>query len=406
MHRPFAAVLVLVAGAAQATDGEASAPAAPSLVLTLHDALRLAAERAPIAVLARQRVAVARGRLLAAQPWLADNPTLAAGAAARAARAGVSADLDVSLAQALEIGGQQAARRDAGVAGISEATALSDDAVRLAMAHAGEAFIDAVVAARSLELAKQTLDRTEQLARVTARRQAAGEISGVDARLADAQLARARAGIAAAGASCSVTLGALRVALGASSDTAITLAPDWQTVLTTGETTERADVRVAKAARDRVDAELRLADAAAWPSLEASTGYALDGGDHLLGAAVAVQLPLFARGQGAAAAARAERAALDLEIEALRSSASTEVASARAALEQRRLARTAIADAVDAAREGARLARRAYEAGETSLADLLVIEREALAIEEEQITVQADEARQALAAFIAEGASP
>src|SRR5262245_17237636 len=110
MHRRLPAVLVLVAGSAFAADGGAS----PSpLQLSLLDTLHLAADRAPAVALAKKRIDVARGRLLGVAPWLATNPNVSVGAAARLKPVGgATADFDASVSQAFELGGQQGARRD------------------------------------------------------------------------------------------------------------------------------------------------------------------------------------------------------------------------------------------------------------------------------------------------------
>jgi outer membrane protein, heavy metal efflux system len=403
MHRPFTAVLVLLAGSAHAADG---GPSPSSMTLSLKDALSLARERAPAVVLARQRVEIARGRLLGVEPWLADNPSLNAGAAARMNPSQTSADLDLSISQAFELGGQQGARRSSADASIAEALAVSDDVARLALSSVGDAFVEALAAESSAKLATQTLLRAEGLFTIAGRRHTAGEASGVDVQLATAQLARATARVASARAEQLKAFGALRVALGLPAQVELVLDGTALSLELQQPVGERADLRALGAQREGAVAEGRAAEGAAWPTVQATAGYSLDDGDHLVGGSIGIPIPVFARGQGDAAAARAQVAALDVEIAALTQSAQTEIVTASAALLERRAASKAMADGVAAARESARLARRGYEAGDSSLADLLVIEREALIFQEEQITLQSDEAHAALAVFIAAGATP
>lgn len=406
MQRPIAALLVVVAGGAHAAGADTGAPPVPIVELTLRDALRTAAERAPAVLAARRRVAVAGAHLLGARAWLADNPTASAGAAARVTPNAVAADLDVAIAQSFDIAGRQGARRDAAQAELEERAAIADEIARSAMRQAGDAFIDALAAAHLAALGARTLDDATALVEIARRRLAAGDASAIDARLAEAQASRARAARAAADAAGARTLGALRVALGLAAGVPLRVVDAELAVPALAGADQRSDIRAMRAALVRVHAEQRDAEGAAWPTVELSARYALDDGDHIGGGGLAVQVPVFARGQSEAEAARAEGAALGLELAALTTAAAAEAASARAALEHQRRASAAMADAVASARDAARLARQAYDAGESSLAELLVIEREARAVEEEQIASSTDEARHALATFIAEGGTP
>lgn len=405
MLRRFAALLVLFAGGAHAAGEEASAPP-PPLDIALMDALRLAAERAPTVLAARQRVDLARARLFGAQAWLVDNPMVEVGAGARSKPAGWVADLEVALEQRLDLGGRQGARRAAATAAIDEATAFADDVARGAMWTAGDAFVDALAAAQGASLTERAVAHASALAELTRKRVAAGEVSVVDARLAETQLARAHAAHAAAQANRVLALGRLRLTLGLSPDVALSLAPAGLALAAPPTSGERADVRAAKAARARVTAELRDADAGVVPVVALRTGYALDDGDHVISGALSIDVPAFQHGQGEAAAARSERAALDVEITTLTNAALTEAATARAAHAHWRDAHVAATRAAAAAAEAARLARTAYDAGEGTLTELLMVERESIGAEQERIDAEADEARQAIAVYLAEGGAP
>lgn len=403
MHRHLTALLVLIAGSVHAADG---GPSPSPMKLSLSGALKLASDRAPAVVLAKKRVDIARGRLLGFEPWLADNPSLSAGTAARIKPSGTTADLEVSLSQSLELGGQQGARRESAEAVIAEALAGSDDVTRLALHSVGDAFVAALAADSVVDLAAQALARAEGLSTIAGKRQTAGEASGVDVQLAIAQLARAQARIASARAERARALGALRVVLGMPANVELVLDRAAVTLPAGAKVGERSDIRALRAQRDRAVADTQVAEGAVWPTVQATASYSLDDENHLVGGSIGIPIPIFQRGQGDAAAAHAQAAVLDIEIAALAMSANTETVAASAALLERRAARNAMADGVAAARESARLARRGYEAGESSLAELLIVEREALSIQEEEITLRSDETRAALAVFIAAGATP
>ncbi|MCL6508801.1 MAG: TolC family protein, partial [Bryobacteraceae bacterium] len=80
--------------------------------LTLPDALRLATERNPDLLAARQELEIARGRLVKAQYPNQFNPEIGGNAARRhfAGGPGGSTDFDVTISQELEVAGQRSKR--------------------------------------------------------------------------------------------------------------------------------------------------------------------------------------------------------------------------------------------------------------------------------------------------------
>ncbi len=413
MHCAFAAVLLLVGGAAYGAGDGPGTP--PTLKLGLHDALKLAVDRAPAPLLARKRVDVARGRLLGVDPWLADNPRASLASGARLKSTGPTIDLDAALSQAFELGGQQGARRDAARASVLQGEALADDVARRSLAEVGEAFINLQAADARARVATQYLERARGLLNIASKRASAGEASAIDAQLAISQAARASADVSSGDADREAAATELKKLLGLERDVVVVVDAEASSPASiavavaggaTATTQERADLRALRADRDRAAAEAREADGAAWPTVEGQAGYSLDDGDNIVSAGVSVPIPLFQRGQGAAASARGETAALDVEIAALARSAEAERAGAAAVLVKRTAAVTAFRDAVDAARKSAELARRSYNAGESSLGELLVVEREALLVEHEEIELRMNEERAALAVVVATGVVP
>ena len=93
-----------VVGALAVAHGAAAAPRA----LTLGDAVALARAQAPAVQVAQARIGEAEGRQIGAAVALADNPVLRVGGGPRIGADGVQADLDVSVRQVFELGGQRA----------------------------------------------------------------------------------------------------------------------------------------------------------------------------------------------------------------------------------------------------------------------------------------------------------
>src|SRR4051812_31265712 len=159
--------------------------------IDLPTALTRARERAPAAIAARGGAAVAEGAVTTAELPFTENPEIDAGAGPRLTTAR-PIDADVRFEQNLEIG-RRGPRRRLARAGVAQAHAEADAALRGLDLEVTFAFYEAMFAERSAELAQ----RSEQLAHGAAdaaeRRRKAGEITDLDANLARSALGRARA---------------------------------------------------------------------------------------------------------------------------------------------------------------------------------------------------------------------
>ncbi|NUZ09081.1 TolC family protein [Piscinibacter koreensis] len=169
--------------------------------LTLLEAMRRAETASPN-VLARQtQLAAVEGLQRQAARPLFGNPELTVeGARRRAAGVNGSAtEYAVGLAQPLELGGQQARRREAAGAAVEALRAEIQDARRQARADAATRFHAIVAAERRVLLERRSTELFDSVSQAVERRRAAGEDTRLDANVAVVEAERSRNALAAAG---------------------------------------------------------------------------------------------------------------------------------------------------------------------------------------------------------------
>jgi cobalt-zinc-cadmium efflux system outer membrane protein len=141
----------------------------------------------------------------------------------------------------------------------------------------------------------------------------------------------------------------------------------------------RADLRALEARLAEAEAGVRLARAEAWPNVGVGVRYEREEGDDVVLGGLALELPIFDRGQGPRAEASARARRLRLELETARRAVRAEVRTAFAVhAERAQAAHELEAGALPLLDENESLARRSYDAGELALAELLVIRSETL----------------------------
>ncbi|MBT8404026.1 MAG: TolC family protein, partial [Gemmatimonadetes bacterium] len=177
----------------------------------------------------------------------------------------------------------------------------------------------------------------------------------------------------------------LRRLIGSEPDEPVTLVgalPDSSPPVFTDDIVARAvearpDLRAAVHQVDAAAAGVSLAGARAWPDVTLGALVAREEGDEVLRAGIRVPLVLFNRNQGNRATAEAARERAVVEQEGLVLTVVTEARSAALAYEQARAALDVYdADVLVALEESAALVQLAAEAGELSIADVLVVQRE------------------------------
>lgn len=381
-------------GAARAQDPvPRTAPVAgDTLTLTLAEAQRLAVRRNPEFLAESRETAVARAQLRQAR-LPAFNPALDVELPAAATGGGV-AEYEASLSQEIELGGQRSLRTRAARIGVTRAEATVRDAARRSVAEASAAFYTTLAARRRLELAEQALALTDRLLTAVRTQRREGEISALEANLAEIEYGRARARVLAARREVTSAELELRRATGLGESPTLRLADelpaappsatldlDSLTALALGR---RPDVAANAAAVQEFRALGTLARREALPNLRVGAVAERDaeGGDPRLGVGIGLALPFLNRNQGRIAErqAQAEQAELRRQAAALR--VRTEVVDAyRSFVTASEEVAVYERDVLQPARENRALLETAYRAGKIDLPTLLLLRNQLLEAE-------------------------
>jgi cobalt-zinc-cadmium efflux system outer membrane protein len=144
-----------------------------------------------------------------------------------------------------------------------------------------------------------------------------------------------------------------------------------------GPLDERPDLRALEADIRQAEVEAELGRAKRLPDLALGASVAREESADIFKGSVSLAIPLFDRGQGEVALAKARRARLRAELEAATSAARAEVGSA--AEVARRLASAALRfeeRGLGTLERAEELARGSYQAGAIPLGELLALQRE------------------------------
>ncbi len=166
--------------------------ALPSAPLTLDALLEFADTHAPAVVLAAGGVDVARAETVAAEMHVPSNPELGLSAGGRTVDGTTALELEVSIAQTVELGGVRRARVDAADASIRAASAQVDAERWQVHVQVHSLFVDLLLAAEAREQAGRFVAFSERLRDVAARQVEAGESSPLVLLVTDADVAMVR----------------------------------------------------------------------------------------------------------------------------------------------------------------------------------------------------------------------
>ncbi|MHB1071306.1 MAG: TolC family protein [Gemmatimonadaceae bacterium] len=385
----------------------AAASAADTVALSLADVQRLAVARNPALLATRQETAIAGGALRQARVY-PFNPDLALQTVG-GSRGKDGGPYQLTLTQEIQWAGQRGMRIRAARTGLARATSVVQDAARLAVAEASGAFYTAVAAERRMAVARDALALTERLLAAVRTQVAEGEISVLEANLAEIEAGRARARLLAAQRVATSAQFELKQLLGLPAERPIRFAttaaeapaepgldptrgadrdattPDFagasQDSLLALALQRRPDLAAQSAAVRELETLTALARREALPNLRlgAAVERAEGDGSPRVGPAIGISLPFLNRNQGLIEQRRAlaERARLDRRATELR--IRTDVSEAMRAY------RTASEEAVvyeasvlRPARSNASLLETAYRAGKIALPTLLLLRNQLL----------------------------
>jgi cobalt-zinc-cadmium efflux system outer membrane protein len=378
LHRIIAALLVassLMAGPGQA---------AP----VVWDEARAAAvfgEANPRVTAIREQIEVARAEAVAA--GVLPNPTLEANREQVFLAGGPAEENRLAVQAPIPVGGKRELRLAIAQSGIEAAEARADQQIRALIHDFRMAFVQAHRHEAGASVLADGLSTFRRLERVAETRQKAGESAGYDIlrlRLGRSALdARLNESTARAGEERARLAGLLgRPIEGTLAPAELGTVPEAATLIEQA-LARRPDVRLLRAEEAQAALALELAERGRWPDPELALGLKQTNEPTVQGlgytAGLVWALPVFDRGQGSAARARAERTRLQAEVSALETQLRVEIPAARASL----LARMASIerlnrDVLARVPEVLRVAELAYREGEQGVTPLLDAHQAAL----------------------------
>jgi len=269
-----------------------------------------------------------------------------------------------------------------------------------AMARVAAAYLDAWHRQREAAALATSEQVAAEVLRAAERRFSVGDVAALDVNAARAERARAAAERLTAGATAAARLGELRAVIGLTGVEPITLAdpvalgtpPDVASLIAALE--KRPDLRVLASEIEQVGAELRLAAIFRQPEWAVGAQYGREEGDNIVLGGLRIRFPVFNKAQEDVALLNARAERLRQQHDARRRSLEAQL---RAEFEAYRLQAVAVdtleREALPATADNEVLARRSYEVGQISVADWLVLRREAVQIQREFLAQRLDLAR-------------
>ena len=353
--------------------------------LTLDQALQIARQRAPRILTAQDRIEEARGRLKGASVLFQSNPELEFAAGPRTGASGSTTDIELGAAQQFELGGRRGSRIAAAKAEVEQATAQSQNVLRMLLGDVARAYLRASTAAERAGLGQAANDISGTFLKSMERRLELGDVPVLDVNLARSAAARTRADLQSNEAEFISALADLRIFLGMTSTEPLLISgetpwkQDFPVESLVAQALDRPDLRAIAAELSQAEAEIRLGRGYSWPDLTAGVRYQREEGDKITKGGLSLTLPLFNRGQELRAVGAARATRLRRELEASRRAIEVEVKAAVDGYRRRRAAAEDLErDAIAKLDENEQLARRSFEEGQISLVELLLIRKDNL----------------------------
>lgn len=391
-------------GAVLATMAFATHGQAP--VLTFEQALRRAEEIAPALAVARSQLDVATAERKEANALLWNNPVVSGDLTRRRVPQGgmgesVAGEWGLGIAQPFETGGQAGYRRAAADAAIEAQRYGVADVTRRLRAEVTQRFFRVLALQERQRVEQESQAIAEEAAALAGKRVSAGEDSRLDGNVARIEAERARNQAAAAREALTQSRAELATLLQLPLESTSEVRGDLASPPPGREElfaalAKRPDLlaleRRAEAARQRVDLEraARSPDV----TLGVSTGREgpADARESFAMLSLSLPLPVFRRNDAGVARAIGERTQAEVEYRAARNGAQAELAGLleRYRTLEERTQRLAT-EVLPTLNENLRLSRRAQQAGEIGVTQLLLVTRQAVDARRELLDAQLEQ---------------
>ncbi len=392
MRFPLLALAFVLAASTVPARAQTAAGLGP---LTLAEALRLAETASPALRTREAQLAAAEGARREAASILFNNPELSVERTRRrtAGPDGNASGWGVGIAQPIEIGGQQAYRRDAATAALEALRAEIEEARRQARAEASLRFHAILAAQRRLQLEQRSADLFDSTAQVVAKRRSAGEDTRLDANVALIEAERARNAMAASQEQLQDAKVELATALqlppsavpevigdlGVPSGAPLPYSLDQLLASALSLPRQRALAAREDAARSRLGVERARRYPDVTVGLTVGREGAGDGRERVTTLSLSVPLPLFKRNDAAIGQAVSDASQAEIERSAATRDGQAQVRRLWSRLDSQRervarLQRAMIAPSAD----NQQLAAKSRQAGQIGLLDQLLVNRQAL----------------------------
>jgi outer membrane protein TolC len=350
---------------------------------TLQEAMDTAVRQHPILQMAEQNIAVARGNLTE-QGAYAYNPELSLEPQRRRLIGGGTAnDYYITLSQGIEIGGKQGLRKQSAQAALDVAGQTRESIRQQLMIEAARAYLELYFASQVFDLRSQQSKILQKVSHAVDRKLALGESSQLDANLAQSAFSSALNATTAARQFLMqsrqrylLALGKVQASGSLSRQELPKLLTNWQPPTDAYKLAlkSRPDLSALRSKLAQSGAQADLASVARIPDISLSAMTGREAGENLIKLGITVPFPVLNSHQGAsrAALAQKERMSTGLEWSTQQLRYAVQSAMDNHANAMRALSGIITSNMQQSARDTITLARKAYDAGELDLEELVV----------------------------------
>lgn len=328
----------------------------------------------------KTRIELAQANLERSKALLPSNPFFSGGAQ-HTTQSGIGPNYVFLLSQEFEIAGQRTKRIEAATQGLEKATWEVKSAEQNLTATVKFAFVQALIDADRVTLARQKADFASELTGQLEQRKLTSDMQRLELNVARIEGTRTRRELAAVEQAHQRSLAALRrlLALPVEKEIELAGAPEQRVKdippgaeLVARALEHRSDLAALRHAIQQADGQLALTKREAIPNVTVSGTLSRFEGDTLAGGDVGVPVPLFQRKTADTTEAMAERNRFSIEAQSLEREIPQQVMDARRACSSALADLQAMQqDILPKSEENVELERRLYQRGEVTVSDLL-----------------------------------